>query len=74
MRGGCHGEVARAATQQLGGPSLAIASASAAGSPTGIRLPQAPRCRISAGPNGQSVLITGVPHPSASISTLPSPS
>ena len=58
------------------GPSNAsmITPASAAGFPTGTRVPSRPSWRISLGPLGQSVETTLAPAARASISTVGSPS
>lgn len=50
------------------------ADAIAAGSSGLTSCPNFPLSSISAGPLGQSLAITWVPHAMASISTLPSPS
>ena len=51
-----------------------IAELSADSLSTGTNVPHLPSCSISRGPLGQSVLMTGVPQASASISTVGSPS
>ena len=51
-----------------------IASARPTWSPTATSGPILPACKISDGPEGQSVLTHGQPHARASINTLPNPS
>src|SRR5262249_20276966 len=68
--------LARRRTSAASFPSSAssIARARASMSPGAKSLPQRPSSRISAGPLGQSVLITGVPHCMASMRTVGRPS
>ena len=51
-----------------------MAAARDVASPTAVNSPQRPPSRISPGPCGQSVEITGVPQAIASVMTLPNPS